>query len=57
LLEICYAEGVRVTIGSDAHSPEQVGRYMPEALDLLKSVGYREITAFDQRNKSSVPLD
>ncbi len=56
LLEICHTEGVRVTIGSDAHSPEQVGRYMPEALDLLKSVGYREITAFDQRKKSSVPL-
>lgn len=57
LLEICHAEGVWVTIGSDAHSPEQVGRYMPEALDLLRSVGYSEVTAFDQRKKSSVSLD
>lgn len=55
-LELLYAEGVAVTLGSDAHSPRQVGRYFPEALELLKSVGYSELAAFEKRVKYTVPL-
>lgn len=49
LLEICYLEKVPVTLGSDAHAPDQVGRYFHEAIDILKSVGYSELAVFEKR--------
>jgi len=55
-LELLFAEGVAVTLGSDAHSPGQVGRYFSEAVGLLKAVGYRELAAFEKRVKHAVPL-
>ena len=56
LLEKCFEEGVSVTLGSDAHGPQQVGRYFEEAVELLKEAGYRELTVFEKRVKSSLSL-
>jgi len=56
LLEICREKGVPVTLGSDAHSPGQVGRYFPEALDLLKTVGYEELAVFCKRKRESISI-
>ncbi len=56
LLKICHQKNVPVTLGSDAHSPDQVGRYFPEALELLKSVGYQKLAAFNRRTISAVHL-
>jgi len=50
-LAMCCSEGVDITLGSDAHAPDQVGRYFTEAVDLLKETGYRELTVFDSRKK------
>jgi histidinol-phosphatase (PHP family) len=52
LLELAVAEGVPVVTGSDAHSPEQVGRYFDEARNLLLETGYRETVSFNKRRKS-----
>lgn len=56
LLELCCREGVPVTLGSDAHGPEQVGRYFDEALELLQDVGCRELAVFSERQRSFIPL-
>ncbi len=55
-LEICREEEVPVTIGSDAHAPEQVGRYLPEAIEALKKAGYGEVALFELRERSFIPL-
>lgn len=55
-LEVLAAEGVPLTLGSDAHKPAEVGRYFPEARDLLLDLGVREIAAFEKRRRQSVPL-
>jgi len=55
-LAMCCSEGVAITLGSDAHAPEQVGRYFPEALELLRKTGYRELTVFEGRVKSKQPF-
>ena len=55
-LEICLQEGVPVTLGSDAHAPGQIGRYFPEALELLRRVGYRQLTKFSGRRQIPVAL-
>ncbi|MBS7635699.1 histidinol-phosphatase HisJ family protein [Candidatus Bathyarchaeota archaeon] len=50
-LKMCYEEGVQITLGSDAHTPESVGMDFDKALDLIKKVGYRHITIFNGRRK------
>jgi len=52
LLELAAAEGVRVVTGSDAHSPDQVGRYFDDARALLLETGFRETVSFQKRCKS-----
>lgn len=56
LLEHCRREGVPVTLGSDAHGPDQVGRYFDAALTLLHDVGYCELAVFSRRRRSFIPL-
>jgi len=48
--------GVPVTLGSDAHSPDEVGRYFDRAVALLKEIGYTEIMSFEKRERKPVPL-
>ncbi len=56
LLEEALALGVTITTGSDAHGPEQVGRYFLEAEKLLREVGYRELASFTKRSKNLIPF-
>ena len=50
-LKCLYKHNVPVTLGSDAHRPEQVGAGLPEALRLLREAGYQEIALFSARKK------
>lgn len=52
LLGIFFKHGLPVTMGSDAHSPEQVGAGLSKALELVKKAGYREISLFSGRKRS-----
>lgn len=56
LLAIFHRHGVPVTLGSDAHAPEQVGAGLDEALQLIRTAGYREIALFDQRKRNMVKI-
>jgi len=38
-----------VTIGSDAHVPQQIGAYYHEALQMLREAGFKAICRFDKR--------
>jgi histidinol-phosphatase (PHP family) len=42
-LEVCAEEGVRCTVGSDAHDPREVGFDIVGAYAFLRSCGYRQI--------------
>ena len=56
-LQLCCRYGVPVTLGSDAHKPEQVGQGFVEAVNLLKKVGYRETVIFRGRQREFVSFD
>ena len=43
--------GDLITIGSDAHFPEKIAQYYPQALECLESLGFTKIAVF----KSMVP--
>ncbi len=55
-LRMCLERGIRVALGSDAHSPDEVGYRFHEALELLRRVGYQETVAFESREGFMVPL-
>lgn len=55
-LRMCRERDIPVTLGSDAHSPIDVGRDFHKALDLLRRVGYGEILTFENRTRFPLRL-
>ncbi|OPY57718.1 MAG: Histidinol-phosphatase [Pelotomaculum sp. PtaU1.Bin035] len=51
LLEAAFRNGLPVTLGSDAHIPEQVNAGFTEAVALIKETGYTEIALFEKRSR------
>lgn len=49
LLRACVEAGVMVTLGSDAHRPEEVGRDYEEAFRELRRLGVTGIATYDRR--------
>ena len=56
LLAACRERDVPVTIASDAHSPDLVGRDFDRAVRLLRSAGYETVTIFERRQARQEPL-
>ncbi len=56
LLNIFHRHGIPVTLGSDAHQPEQVGEGFKNALKLIRDAGYREIAVFGERRREFIKL-
>jgi histidinol-phosphatase (PHP family) len=57
ILRSCHRHDVPVTLGSDAHRPEEVGMDFDRAMDLLKKVGYKQIATFEGRQRKMVRID
>jgi histidinol-phosphatase (PHP family) len=57
LLELAHQHHVPIAFGSDAHAPTEVGMDFPAAIELARSVGYREATRFVDRQRRSIPID
>ena len=49
LLRLCRHHGVNVTLGSDAHTPGEVGADFDRAAERLVRVGYDRLTSFSKR--------
>ncbi|PIZ71528.1 hypothetical protein COY07_04785 [Candidatus Peregrinibacteria bacterium CG_4_10_14_0_2_um_filter_43_11] len=37
------------TLGSDAHSPEEVSRHIAESMEMVKTIGLKQITTYEKR--------
>lgn len=55
-LAFLEAAGLPITLASDAHVPQNVGRDFELALDLARRAGYETVTVFDQRTARQEPL-
>lgn len=55
-LKLCLELDVPVTLGSDAHKPEQLGEGLERAATLLKDMGFKQIATFDKRKRSLIDL-
>jgi histidinol-phosphatase (PHP family) len=56
LLKACFDCGIPITLGSNAHTPGNVGEDFDKALRLIKQLGYCDIARFTQRNRKLVRL-
>lgn len=48
--------GERVTLGSDAHRPEQVGSHLEDAMAIAREAGLKYLTHFEKRQARLVPM-
>jgi histidinol-phosphatase (PHP family) len=56
LLEMILNEGIDVTLSSDAHSIEQVGFKLEEAVNKLKNLGVDKVVYFENKEKKEVKI-
>ena len=56
LLQKCYELDIPVTLGSDAHEAEEIGRDLAAARQLLYRIGYRRLSTFSRRRRIMQPL-
>jgi histidinol-phosphatase (PHP family) len=56
LLEACRARGVPITLASDAHVPQNVGRDLDRAVEFARETGYETVTIFEGRRRRQEPL-
>jgi histidinol-phosphatase (PHP family) len=55
-LEMAIDAGKPLALSSDAHSPELLGHEYARALELLDSIGVKEISVFDRRRRRMEPV-
>ena len=55
-LEMCVDAGRPIALSSDAHQPEDLAFRYDEALELLDSVGVRELAVFEGRERRMEPI-
>ncbi|GAC1320962.1 MAG: histidinol-phosphatase [Thermoleophilaceae bacterium] len=51
LLAMCIEAGCPVALSSDAHSPNELAYRYDDALELLESLGVREVAVFERRRR------
>ncbi|MHA1270077.1 MAG: histidinol-phosphatase HisJ [Candidatus Helarchaeota archaeon] len=49
ILEKCYINDIPISLGSDAHKPEEVGWKFREAVKILKDIGYTQLVKFNNK--------
>jgi histidinol-phosphatase (PHP family) len=55
-IEMVVDAGLPIALSSDAHVPEQLGHEYEKAVELLESLGVKEIAVFDGRERRMEPL-
>ena len=55
-LSIAHKLNIPITLGSDAHVPQDVGGDFGKAVALARACGYTKICRFTQRHRDLVPL-
>jgi len=56
IIEILYGMNVPITLGSDSHSPDEVGYMFHQAIDKLKAIGYNKISGFYKRKRYDLAI-
>ncbi len=55
-MKIAASYNLPITINSDAHQPEDCGRFCDEAIEYVRQFGYKKILQFNKRDRKFVEL-
>ncbi len=56
IIKKCYTLGIDITLGSDAHTPEDIGRHYDKIIPMLFDAGYRKVNSFKNRRQRPVAI-
>ena len=56
IIDIFFQQNVPVTLGSDSHSPDEVGYMFNETLQILRKAGYRNISGFKKKKRYTIAI-
>ena len=56
ILELLHQAGIGITVGSDAHRPQEIGRHFQQAFAAIHAAGYRQLSIFSGRRCQAVPI-
>ncbi len=56
ILKRILAQGIPVTVNTDAHTPEALDAFYPESLDLLKEIGFTTRLVFRRGSWEEIPV-
>ena len=56
ILKKCHELGIRITLGSDAHHPADVGSHYERVVPMLLSIGYKKLATFTKRKRDEIPI-
>jgi histidinol-phosphatase (PHP family) len=56
ILDMVLDRKIKITLGSDAHDPAEVGYAFDKAIDLAKRAGFSSIVSFKKRRPTSIRL-
>jgi histidinol-phosphatase (PHP family) len=54
--EFLAAARLPITLASDAHAPQNVGRDLARAIEHARTAGYETVTVFERRRARQEPL-
>jgi histidinol-phosphatase (PHP family) len=54
ILQMILEENINLTLGSDAHEPNQVGMFFDETIEKLKNLGVKKLVYFEKKEKKEV---
>ncbi len=57
MLTLAQERDIPVVLGGDAHEPQRVAQYFPEALRLLKETGFESISYYRSRKRYEVAIE
>ena len=55
-MKVAAAYDLPITINSDAHQPEDCGKFFEEAANYVRGFGYKKVARFDKRRRELVDL-
>ncbi|MEZ5195864.1 MAG: hypothetical protein R2764_05555 [Bacteroidales bacterium] len=53
ILEQIHHLKIPIALSSDAHHPDELDKFFPEAIGLLKDIGFRELLYFEGKERKS----
>jgi len=57
ILEMCKEKKIPIMLNADAHNPKDLDAYFVETIDILKNIGFKELTVLTSHGKKCVPID